>query len=138
MRRRAFIAVLGGAAAWPLAGHAQQAERVRRVGVLMPFRKNDPLTQEFLTAFAQTLGRLGWVEGKNIRFDYYLAAGDPALLKTYAAELVGLAEDAILAQGSPVVAALQQLTRAIPIVFVGWAIPSAKALFRASHGQAAT
>jgi putative ABC transport system substrate-binding protein len=119
VKRRAFIVVLGGAAAWPLAGHAQQPERVRRVGVLMPFSENDPLNQSYVTAFAQALGRFGWVEGKNIRIDYRFAAGDPTLFKTCAAELVGLAEDAILAQGSPVVVTLRQQTRTIPIVFVG-------------------
>jgi len=119
VRRREFIAVVGGAAAWPLAGHAQPSDRVRRLGVLIPFPENDPLNQSYMTAFTQALGRLGWVEGKNIRIDYRFAAGDPTLFKTYGAELVGLAEDAILAQGSPVVAALQQQTRRIPIVFVG-------------------
>ena len=87
--RRDFITVLGGAAAWPLAGHAQQPERVRRVGVLNPFPANDPGAQAEVTAFVQALGRFGWVEGKNIRIDYRFAAGDPTLFKTYAAELVG-------------------------------------------------
>jgi putative ABC transport system substrate-binding protein len=116
--RREFIAVLGGAAAWPLAGHAQQAERIRRVGVLMPWPKNDPTTQASATAFAQALGRFGWVEGTNIRIDYRFAAGDPTLFKTYAAELVALSPDAILASATPGVAALRQQTRTIPIVFV--------------------
>jgi len=118
VRRRAFITVLGGAAAWPLAGHAQQAERVRRVGVLMGFPENDPFTQRIVTTFAQALGRLGWVEGKNIRIDYRFAAGDPTLYKTYGAELVGLSPDAILASPAPAVAALREQTHTIPIVFV--------------------
>jgi putative ABC transport system substrate-binding protein len=109
--------VLGGAAAWPLAGHAQQPERLRRVGVLMAYRENDPDTQPLVTAFAQALERFGWVEGKNIQIDYRFAAGDPALFKTYAAELVGMSPDAVLASSSPAVAALQQQTRTIPIVF---------------------
>ena len=71
-----------------------------------------------MTAFAQALGRFGWVEGKNIRIDYRFAAGDPTLFKTYAAELVGLTPDAILASTTPAVAALRQQTRTIPIVFV--------------------
>jgi len=118
MRRRAFITILGGVAAWPLAGHAQQPERVRRVGVLIAFPENDPITQALVTAFAQALARLGWIEGKNIRIDYRFAAGDAALFKTYAAELVGLSPDAILASTAPAVAALRQQTRTIPIVFV--------------------
>ena len=115
--RREFIAALGGAAAWPLAGHAQQPERIPRVGALIAFPENDPLAQAIVTAFAQGLARLGWVEGKNIRIDYRFAAGNPALFKTYAAELVGLAPDAILASNTPAVAALRQQTRTIPIVF---------------------
>jgi putative ABC transport system substrate-binding protein len=114
--RRGFLAVIGGVAAWSLAGHA--AERSRRVGVLMPFRENDTDTQALVTAFVQALGRFGWVEGKNIRIDYRFAAGDPTLLKTYAAELVGLSPDAILVATPPAVAALRQQTRTVPIVFV--------------------
>jgi putative tryptophan/tyrosine transport system substrate-binding protein len=110
--------MLAGAAAWPLAGHAQQPERVRRIGVLIAFPENDPNTQALVTAFAQALGRFGWIEGKNIRIDYRFAAGDPALFKTYAAELVGMSPDAILATTPPAVAALREQTRTIPIVFV--------------------
>jgi putative tryptophan/tyrosine transport system substrate-binding protein len=117
VKRPGFIAVLGGAAAWPLAGRAQQPGRVRRVGVLTAYRENDPSTQPFLTAFAQALERFGWAEGKNIQIDYRFAAGDPVLFKTYAAELVGLAPDAILAGSSQSVAALRQQTHTIPIVF---------------------
>ena len=113
--RREFVTVLGGAAAWPLAG---QAERVRRVGVLIPWPENAPFAQASLNAFAQTLGRLGWVEGKNIRIDYRFAANNSALFKTYAAELIGLSPDAILASTPPAVAALQPQTRTLPIVFV--------------------
>jgi putative ABC transport system substrate-binding protein len=115
--RRGFLAVIGGAAAWPLAGHAQQPERVRRVGVLMQSPENNPAGRDNVTAFMQALGRLGWVESKNIQIDYRFAAGDPALFRTHAAELVGLAPDAILASTSPAVAALRQQTRVIPIVF---------------------
>jgi putative tryptophan/tyrosine transport system substrate-binding protein len=118
VRRRAFITVLGGAAAWPLAGRAQQPERIRRVGVLIAFSENDPVGQASVPAFAQALGRLGWVEGKNIRIDYRFAAGDAALFETYAAELVGLSPDAILASTPTAVMALRQQTRTIPIVFV--------------------
>ena len=118
VRRRGFIAVLGGAAAWPLAGYAQQPERVRRIGALLPYDANDPVTQRLVTAFAHGLGASAWVEGKDIRIEYRFAAGDPTLFETYAAELVGLSPDAILASTTPAVAAVQQKTRTIPIVFV--------------------
>jgi ABC-type uncharacterized transport system substrate-binding protein len=119
VKRRELVVLLGCAAAvWPLAGHAQQPERIRRVGVLIPFPENDPDAQRIVTALVHGLGRFGWVEGKNIRIDYRFAAGDPTLYKTYAAELVGLAPDAILASATPAVAALRQQTRTIPMVFV--------------------
>ena len=89
MRRRELMLLLGGAViVWPLAGHAQQPERLR-LGVLMLFREHDPNTQPFVMAFAQALERFGWVEGKNIRIDYRFATGDRTLYKTYAAELIG-------------------------------------------------
>src|SRR5216683_4194703 len=116
--RRTFVASLGAAGAWPLAGHAQRPERVRRVGVLIPFPEHDPVLQSFVTAFVQALARLGWVESKNIRIDYRYAANDPTLFKIYAAELVGLSPDAILASTIPAVAALREETHTIPIVFV--------------------
>jgi len=118
VKRREFVAVLGGAAAWPLAGHAQQPERVRRVGVLIPWPESDPVAQRSVTAFALALGRFGWVEGKNIRIDYRFAAGDPTLLNTYASELVGLSPQVILASTPQAVAAVRQQTETIPIVFV--------------------
>ena len=118
MRRRRFVTALGGAALWPFVGHAQRPEHTRRIGVLIAFPENDPHTQADVTAFAQALARLGWIEGKNIRIDYRFAAGDPALFKTYAAELVGLAPDAILATTPPAVAALRERTRTIPVVFL--------------------
>jgi putative ABC transport system substrate-binding protein len=118
VKRRELIVLLGGGAAWPFAGHAQQPERMRRVGVLIGWPEDDPFAQRIVSAFAQALGRFGWVEGKNIRIDYRFAAGDPTLYKTHAAELVGLSPDAILASTTPAVAALRQQTRTIPIVFV--------------------
>jgi putative ABC transport system substrate-binding protein len=117
VRRREFITAIGGAAAWPLAGRTQQAERMRRVGVLMSAPESSPVAQASVTAFMQALGRLGWVEGKYIRIDYRFAAGDPTLFKIYAAELVGMSPDAILANSSAAVAPLLQQTRTIPIVF---------------------
>jgi putative ABC transport system substrate-binding protein len=123
MRRREFITVLGGTVAWPLAGRAQQPERIRRIGVLMPVPENDPVGQKVVTAFVQALARFGWSEGKNIRIDYRFAAGDPTLFQTYAAELADLMPDAILASTPPAVAALRPLTRTIPIIFVLLADP---------------
>jgi putative tryptophan/tyrosine transport system substrate-binding protein len=118
MRRRGFIAGLGSiAAAWPLAAFAQQCERLRRVEVLMPWPETEPLAQANVAAFKQELGRLGWVEGSNIHIDYRFAGDDPALIKEYAAELVGMSPDAILASTNPTIAALQKQTHTIPIVF---------------------
>jgi putative ABC transport system substrate-binding protein len=117
------MTVLVGAAAWPLVGHAQRAEVTRRIGVLNAFPENDPVNRASVTAFAGALEQLGWVEGKNIRIDHRFAAGDPTLFKTYAAELVGLSPDAILASNTPAVAALRQQTHTIPIVFVRVADP---------------
>ena len=118
MRRRDFITVLGRAAAlWPLTGYAQQPERVPRVGVLISPPEGSPLAQVSVTVFVEALKRFGWVEGKNIRIDYRFAAGDTKLFKHYATELVGMSPDAILTGGSAAVAALQQQTRTIPIVF---------------------
>ncbi|MBV8456914.1 MAG: ABC transporter substrate-binding protein [Acetobacteraceae bacterium] len=116
MRRREFIAAFAGAAVRPLSGYAQQPER--RVGVLMPWPENDPMSQVSKSAFAGALQRLGWAEGRNIRIDYRFGGGDPALSKVGAAELVSLSPDVILAGATPAVVALQQQTQTIPIVFV--------------------
>jgi putative tryptophan/tyrosine transport system substrate-binding protein len=119
VRRRTFLIAFGSAAVTvPLVARAQQPERVRRVGVLMPWPENQPNTRARVMAFAQALARLGWVEGRNVRIDYRFAAGDRGLFKTYATELVSLSPDAILASTPPAVAALRQQTRTIPIVFV--------------------
>ncbi len=118
MRRREFIILLGGAAvAWPLAARAQQADRMRRVGVLVSRIADDPEEQARLAAFVQGLQKLGWTEGRNVRIDYRWAAGDADRSRTYAAELVALAPDVIVAAGSQSVAALEQTTRTVPIVF---------------------
>jgi len=115
--RRKFLATLGGAAvAWPLAARAQQGQRMRRVGVLMA--TGDPEAQARVTAFPQGLQQLGWTVGRNVRIDYRWGAVDADHSRRYAAELVALASDVILASGSPTVAALQQATRTVPIVFV--------------------
>ena len=124
MKRRDFIALLGGAAAWPLAARAQQpGERVRRVGVLMSMAADDPEGQPRITALAQGMREMGWAVGRNLQIDYRWAAGDPDRIRKYAAELVALAPDVILANSTPLVAALQQATPAVPIVFVGVADP---------------
>jgi putative ABC transport system substrate-binding protein len=118
MRRREFVTLIGAAVACPVTVRAQQPERLRRVGVLLPSRENDPLTRRIATVFADAMRHLGWMEGKNIRIDYRFAAGDPALYKAYAAELVGLSPDAIIASTPPAIAATREQTRTIPIVFV--------------------
>jgi putative ABC transport system substrate-binding protein len=118
VRRRRFIAALAGAAVSPLTAHAQQPERVRRVGVLLPWPEKDAVAQASTKAFSNALSAFGWVEDKNIRIDYRFGAGDPTLYKTYAAELVGLAPDVILADVLPAVAAVREQTRTIPIVFL--------------------
>ena len=127
MRRREFIAVLGGAAAWPLVARAQQPERPRRIGVLMNGTRpaDDPETSSFVGAFAQGLAELGWTIGRNVRIEYRWGANDADLDRRYAPDLVALAPDVILAAGTVSVAALQRVTRTLPIVFVtvirpGW------------------
>jgi putative ABC transport system substrate-binding protein len=117
MRRRELIALVGGAAAWPLAGRAQQPERMRRVGVLMNQAADDVDGQARNGAFLQGLGQLGWSVGRNVQIDYRWAGGDADRIRKYAAELVALAPDVIVATGSFGVGPLLQATRGIPIVF---------------------
>jgi putative tryptophan/tyrosine transport system substrate-binding protein len=118
MRRRQFIALLGGAAAgWPLAARAQQAERVRRIGVLIPGARDDRIYQARLAAFLRELQELGWADGRNIRIDTQWGAGDADLIRKHAVELVALAPDVIMAFTSIAVASLRQVTRTIPVVF---------------------
>jgi putative ABC transport system substrate-binding protein len=118
MRRRAFIAVLGGAAAWPLAARAQQPGRIRRIAVMMVNAENDPEGRVRIEAFLRSLEAMGWSETRNLHVDYRWGAGDADRARTHAAELASLAPDAILANGSPAVRALQHVTRDIPVVFV--------------------
>jgi putative tryptophan/tyrosine transport system substrate-binding protein len=118
MRRREFITLLGGAAAaWPLAARAQQGERMRRIGVLMPSTADDPVGQIRLGAFLQGLQPLGWVVGSNVQIDIRWTGGDAGLSRKYAAELVALAPHVILAAGGSTVEPLLQASRAVPIVF---------------------
>jgi len=119
MKRREFITLLGSSAvAWPLAARAQQDGRVRRVGVLMTTATDDPEGQARLAAFLQGLQQLGWIDGRNARIDTRWAAGNSDYTRRYAAELLTLAPDVILAAGSQSVGPLLQATRTVPIVFV--------------------
>ena len=118
MKRRAFIALLGGAAAWPLAARAQKTERMRRIGVLLPAAADDAVFQARMGAFLQELALLGWGIGRNVRIDIRWGTTDAAEIRRQAAELVALAPDDILAGGISTVPSLMQATRTIPIVFV--------------------
>ncbi len=118
MRRREFIAALGGAAAWPSAARAQQPERMRRIGILLNASSDDPQYQAWIGAFLQALALLGWTIGRNVRIDTRWAGANAAEIRRHAAELVALAPDVILAHGAGPVAALLQATRTVPIVFV--------------------
>ena len=118
MNRREFIPLLGGAAvAWPLAARAQQPERMRRVGVLMAYAESDTVYQGYVMAFRHELQKLGWEEGRNIRFDYRWATSDLELIERSAKELVALQPDLILSSSTPTTASLLQQTRTIPIIF---------------------
>jgi putative ABC transport system substrate-binding protein len=123
VKRRDFITLLGGAAAWPLAARAQQGERMRRVGVLIPGASDDPVFQARLAAFLERLQHLGWVDGRNVRIDTRLGAGDADLLRKHAGELVALGPDVVMVYSSNAVPPLLQLTRAVPIVFAAVADP---------------
>jgi putative tryptophan/tyrosine transport system substrate-binding protein len=123
MRRRAFIAALGGAAAWPVATRAQQTERVRRIGILINFAADDPAARSRLEAFLDGLHSLGWIDGRNVQIDLRWGAGDVDRVRVCAAELVSLRPDVIFANGVTSVGALQRETSSIPIVFVQLADP---------------
>jgi putative ABC transport system substrate-binding protein len=119
MKRREFITLVGGAAvAWPVAARAQQPERMRRIGVLMGQAEDDPEAQARVAAFEQGLQQLGWSDGRNVRIDRRWAAGDADRTRRYAAELIALAPDVILAPGSFTIGPLLQVSRSVPIVFV--------------------
>src|SRR6516162_5673535 len=123
LRRREFTAALGGAAAWPLAAGAQQGDRVRRIGVLMPLDENDPLAKAYVSAFTQALAGFGWTDGRNLRMDLRWGGDDINRIRMLAQELVGLQPDIIVANGIPETAAVQRETRTIPIVFVSGGDP---------------
>ena len=134
MQRREFITLLGGVAAWPLAARAQQGERVRRIGILMPYPKGDPEMGIRVRAFREELGKLGWTDGANVQFDERWTADHMDRVWAEAASLIASNPDAILATGGRVIPVLVQLSRSIPIVIpgasdplgVGWATSLAR------------
>src|SRR5262245_42510693 len=119
MRRRDFITLLGGgAAAWPLAARAQQSEPVRRIGVLMLYPESDPQGQLRATALRQGLEKLGWVVGRNVQIDFQWGLGDADWIRSAAAQLLRLAPDVILANGTPAARTMQQASRTVPVIFI--------------------
>ena len=129
MRRREFIAGLGGAATWPLA-RPLAAEAQRRVGALLDAPENDPGSRSIVVAFQEGLATFGWVEGRNLRIDFRFAGRDLTRLPAYAEELVSLRPDVIFAMSGPVARAVQQHTQVIPIVFVGGGDPTSSGMVR--------
>jgi putative tryptophan/tyrosine transport system substrate-binding protein len=125
MKRREFIAGLGGSAVWPLAADAQQGDRVRRIGVLMAGDENDRWEKTFVPAFTQALADLGWTDGRNARMDLRWGGSDINRIRALAHELVGLQPDIILTHTTPTTVAVQRETRTIPIVFVNLGDPVA-------------
>ncbi len=117
MRRREFIAGLGGAAAWPVVARAQQSGQMRRIGVLMTLSQNDPEGQARIGALRDGLKQLGWIDGRNVRIDYRWAGGDVDRLPIQAAELAALKPDVVFAAPTSALVAMQKVTRTIPIVF---------------------
>jgi putative tryptophan/tyrosine transport system substrate-binding protein len=117
IRRRQFITLLGGSAAWPLAARAQQGERIRRIGVLLPAAADDPRFQTLVGAFLQGLQQSGWTIGRNVRIDIRWGTANADAIRRHAAELVAFAPDVILAHGATTVGPLLQATRTVPIVF---------------------
>jgi len=123
MRRREFIGIAGGAVAWPLAAHAQQSERSRQIGMLIPFDADDPQVKARLSAFRQGLQELGWIENRNIHFDYRFTGQDAEGIRTGTEELIAHGPDVIVTWSNPAVAILKKTIQTIPIVFVGASDP---------------
>jgi putative ABC transport system substrate-binding protein len=117
MRRRDFVTILGGAAAWPLVARAQQPDRMRRVGVLMPLSATDPEGKAEVAAFVDQLQKRGWTVGGNLSIEYRWGAGDKAQTEAFAKELVGLQPDVIFTRSTPATASLLKQTRTLPVVF---------------------
>ena len=130
IRRRNFITLLGGAAAWPLAARAQQDGRVRRIGALMPFAETDRGGLRAIQSFREGLADLDWIEGRNLRIDVGWAGPYAAGQRSHARDLVALAPEVILASGTIATQALRDATRAIPIIFVGLSDPVATGIGR--------
>jgi putative tryptophan/tyrosine transport system substrate-binding protein len=127
MRRRDFIAGLGSAA-WPRVARAQQGDRVRRIGWLMPYDENDPVRKTYVSAFTQALAGLGWTDGRNMRMDLRGGGGDINRIRALAQELVGLQPDVIVTTSTPATVAVQRETQMIPIVFAGVGDPVASGI----------
>jgi len=124
MRRREFVALLGSAAvAWPLVVHAQQPERMRRIGVLILYPENDSEGQLRATAFRQGLEKLGWVAGRNVQIDFQWGLGDAHWIQSAATRLLQLAPDVILANGTPAARIMQQSSRTVPVIFIAGSDP---------------
>ena len=129
LRRRDFIAALGGAAvAWPLAARAQQGDRVQRIGMLTAFDENDPAGKTYVSAFTQALAGFGWIDGRNVRMDLRWYGDDINRIRALAQELVGLQPDIILTATTPATVAVQRETRTIPIVFLSVSDPVASGI----------
>ena len=126
MRRREFIALLGGAVVWPLVARAQQTNQVRRIGVLMGYGSTDPEGQALLAEFMRHLAELGWTESRNVRIEVRWGGSNVDLLHAFARELIGLQPDMLLASSTPTTAALARETQTIPIVFTFVADRSAR------------
>jgi len=123
MRRRKFITLLGGAAAWPAVAGAQQGERMRRIGVLMLYPENDPQGQVRATAFRQGLQKFGWVVGRNVEIDFQWGLGDADWIRSAATKLLQRAPDVILANGTPAAKTMQQLSRTVAVIFIAGSDP---------------
>ena len=135
MRRREFITLLGGAAAaWPFAAHAQQSERVRRIGVLVSYTEGDPELKARLAGLRQGLERLGWSEGRNLHIDYRFAAGRAGRFQPLAKELIALQPEVIFVQSTAGAAALHRESGALPIVFVNVSDPVGSGFIARSYG----
>jgi putative tryptophan/tyrosine transport system substrate-binding protein len=129
MRRREFITFVSGAAsAWPLAVWAQQPERVRRIGVLMLYPENDPQGQLRATAFKQGLQQLGWVAGRNVQIDFQWGFGDTNWIRSAAEQLLRLAPDVILANGTPAAKIMKQTSQTVPVIFIAGSDPQLEGL----------
>ena len=136
MKRREFITLLGGAAAWPLAAGAQQGNRVRSIGVLLSRDENDPVWKARFSVFTQALADLGWADGRNVRMDIRWAGADINRIRALAQELVGLQPDIIVTGSTPATVALQRETRTIPIVFASVSEPVASGCYERARGLA--